>query len=146
GLRHDWAGEGPTGYDYLNFANRLLVDEEQATELEKIYLRWTMMSVNFDDLLYDKKKLVMRTLLGVEVRALSRVLAELARDDRYARELRPAELAEALIEVTACLPVYRTYIQSIEIPEAARKVIGDAIELARTRRSTLPAEYFNFVS
>ena len=42
--------------------------------------------------------------------------------------------------------MYRTYIQSIEIPETARKVIGDAIELARTRRSTLSAEYFNFVS
>ena len=80
------------------------------------------------------------------MRAASRALAELARDDRYARELHPAELAEALIEVTACLPVYRTYIQSLEIPEAARKVITEAIESARGRRSTLAAEYFNFVS
>jgi len=145
-LPEDWPVEGTTGYDYLNFANRLLVDERQAKRLEEIYSKWIGLTVEFEDLLYDKKKLVMRTLLGVEMRALSRVLAELARDDRYARELHPAELAEALVEVTACLPVYRTYIQSIEIPEAARKVIGDAIELARTRRSTLPAEYFNFVS
>ena len=88
----------------------------------------------------------MRTLLGVEIRAVSRTLAELARDDRYARELHPAELAEALIEVTACLPVYRTYIQSLEVPESARKVITEAIESARGRRPTLAAEYFNFVS
>ncbi len=145
-LPEDWPVEGTTGYDYLNFANRLLVDEAQAGALEEIYSKWIGLTVEFEDLLYDKKKFVMRTLLGVEMRALSRALAELARDDRYARELHPAELAEALIEVTACLPVYRTYIQSIEIPEAARKVIGDAIELARARRSTLPAEYFNFVS
>ena len=145
-LPEDWPVEGTTGYDYLNFANRLLVDERQAKRLEEVYSKWIGLTVEFEDLLYDKKKLVMRTLLGVEMRALSRVLAELARDDRYARELHPAELAEALVEVTACLPVYRTYIQSIEIPETARKVIGDAIELARTRRSTLPGEYFNFVS
>jgi (1->4)-alpha-D-glucan 1-alpha-D-glucosylmutase len=145
-LPEDWPVEGTTGYDYLNFANRLLVDERQAKKLEEIYSKWIGLAVEFEDLLYDKKKLVMRTLLGVEVRALSRALAELARDDRYARELHPAELTEALIEVTACLPVYRTYIQSIEISEAARKVIGDAIALARTRRSTLAAEYFNFVS
>jgi (1->4)-alpha-D-glucan 1-alpha-D-glucosylmutase len=42
--------------------------------------------------------------------------------------------------------VYRTYIQSLEVPEASRKVITEAIESARGRRPTLAAEYFNFVS
>ena len=145
-LPADWPVEGTTGYDYLNFANRLLVDERQAGALEDIYAKWIGLSIDFNDLLHEKKKLIMRTLLGVEIRAVSRALAELARDDRYARELHPAELAEALIEVTACLPVYRTYIQSLEVPEAARKVITEAIESARGRRTTLAAEYFNFVS
>ncbi len=145
-LPDDWPVEGTTGYDYLNFANRLLVDEQQAKKLEEIYSRWIGLSVDFEDLLYDKKKLIMRTLLGVEIRAVSRALAELARDDRYAREFHPTELAEALIEVTACLPVYRTYIQSLEVPETARKVISEAIESAGARRSTLPPEYFNFIS
>src|SRR5215469_14165777 len=145
-LPADWPVEGTTGYDYLNFANRLMVDEQQARTLEEVYSKWIGLSVNFEDLLFDKKKLIMRTLLGVEIRAVSRTLAELARDDRYARELHPAELAEALIEVTACLPVYRTYIQSLEVPESARKVITEAIESARGRRPTLAAEYFNFVS
>ena len=63
------------------------------------------------------------------MRALSRALAELARDDRYAWESHPADLAEALIEVTACLPVYRTYIQSIEIPGDGSKGNGDAISM-----------------
>ena len=145
-LPEDWPVEGTTGYDYLNFANRLLVDEQQAKKLEEIYSKWIGVSVDFEDLLYDKKKLIMRTLLGVEIRAVSRALAELARDDRYARDFHPAELTEALIEVTASLSVYRTYIQSLEVPETARKAIGEAIESARARRSKLPAEYFNFIS
>ena len=68
-LPEDWPVEGTTGYDYLNFANRLLVDEQQAKKLEEIYSKWIGVSVDFEDLLYDKKKLVMRTLLGVEIRA-----------------------------------------------------------------------------
>ena len=145
-LPDDWPVEGTTGYDYLNFANRLLVDERQAETMENAYAKWTGLRVDFDDMLYDKKNLVMRTLLAVEMRALGRQLGELARDDRYARELHPADLAEALIEITASLPVYRTYIQSLEIPGAARAVLNQAIQSARSRRPTLPPEYFDFVS
>ena len=43
----------------------------------------------------------MNTLLGVEMRSLGRQLAELASQDRYARELSRGQLIEALIEVTA---------------------------------------------
>lgn len=145
-LPEEWPVEGTTGYDYLNVANRLLVDESQAEAMEKVYAEWTGLRTDFDDLLYDKKKLVMRTLFAVEMRALGRLLGELARDDRYARELHPAELREALIEITACLPVYRTYIQALEIPDASRIVLEEAIRSARQRRATLAPEYFDFVS
>jgi (1->4)-alpha-D-glucan 1-alpha-D-glucosylmutase len=145
-LPEEWPVEGTTGYDYLNVANRLLVDEHQTEAMEKVYAEWTGLRLNFDDVLYDKKKLVMRTLFAVEMRALGRLLGELARDDRYARELYPAELREALIEITACLPVYRTYIQALEIPDASRAVLDEAIRCARQRRPTLAPEYFDFVS
>ena len=145
-LSEDWPVDSTTGYDYLNFANRLMVDEMQAAALEGVYARWTGQRADFIDTVYDKKKLVMRTLLGVEMRALGSVLAELAREDRYARELHPTELREALVEVTACLPVYRTYIQTLEVPEPAKAVLTRAIDAARHRRTTLRAEYFNFVA
>jgi (1->4)-alpha-D-glucan 1-alpha-D-glucosylmutase len=145
-LPADWPVEGTTGYDFMNFANRLFVDEQQAQKLDEIYADCTGLRVDFEDVVYEKKKLVMRTLFGVEMRALGRDLAELARDDRYARELHPAELAEALVEVTACLPVYRTYIQTLDVPEAAKVVLSQAIELARSRRSTLPPRYFDFLA
>jgi (1->4)-alpha-D-glucan 1-alpha-D-glucosylmutase len=145
-LPEDWHVAGTTGYDFMNFANRLLVDETQAGALEDVYSRWTGLRAHFQDELYDKKKLVMRTLLGVEMRALGRELAELARDDRYARELHPTELVEALMEVTACLPVYRTYIQTLEVPETAKRILGAAIEAARGRRATFAAAHFDFLS
>ena len=46
-----------------------------------------------------------------------------------------SELTEALIEVTACLPVYRTYIHSFEISESDRGYIERTVALARSRTS-----------
>jgi (1->4)-alpha-D-glucan 1-alpha-D-glucosylmutase len=145
-LPADWPIQGTTGYDYLNFANRLLVDEHQASAIQDLYARWTGTQVDFSDLLYQKKKLVMRTLLGVEMRTLGRELTELASVDRYARELGAADLTEALIEVTACLPVYRTYIQSLDVPEPARALLTGAIQAARNRRNAVAPECFDFVT
>jgi (1->4)-alpha-D-glucan 1-alpha-D-glucosylmutase len=142
----EWPVQGTTGYDFMNASARLFVDETRAKRLDEIYADWIGLRADFDDVVYEKKKLVMRTLFGVEMRALGRELGELARDDRYARELHPAELAEALIEVTACLPVYRTYIQSPDVPESTKQLLATAIDAARSHRSTLPGRYFDFLS
>lgn len=142
----DWPVEGTTGYDYLNYANRLLVDAERGAAIVDVYSRWINGRMDFDDALYQKKKLVMSTLLGVEMRTLGRELTELASDDRYARELRAAELTEALIEVTACLPIYRTYVQALEEPENTQTLLDRTIRAARERRPMLSAECFDFVA
>ena len=145
-LPSDWPVEGTTGYDYLNYANRLLVDGERGDAVLDVYSRWVNGRTDFDELLYQKKKLVMSTLLAVEMRTLGRELTELASDDRYARELRAAELTEALVETTACLPIYRTYVQSLEEPENTQAILGFAIRGARERRPMLAAECFDFVA
>jgi len=145
-LPADWPVEGTTGYDYLNSANRLMVDESQAANIVEVYNRWTSSHANFDDVVYEKKKFVMRTLLGVEMRSLGRELAEHAAEDRYARELDTLALTQALIETTACLPVYRTYIQSLDVPEAAQESLTHAIRDARARAPALAQECFDFVS
>jgi (1->4)-alpha-D-glucan 1-alpha-D-glucosylmutase len=145
-LPADWPCHGTTGYDYLNFANRLFVEEHKASALRQVYERWIRSTTDFPDLLYQKKKLVMRTLLAVEMRSLGRQLVELSRDDRYAREIPPADLMEVLIEVTACLSVYRTYVRGFEETPAEREVIAAAIQQARERRSALPAICYDFLS
>ena len=96
-------------------------------------------------MLYQKKKLVMSTLLGVEMRSLGRQLAELAAQDRYARELSRSQLFDTLVEVTASLSVYRTYIRNMELPEHAVHYIGQALDNARSRTPHLPAACFDFV-
>ena len=130
-LPGDWPVSGTTGYDYLNEINGIFVEPAGARRIEEIYSTFIGRRQNFADVVYQKKKLVMNTLLGVEMRTLGRHLAELAAQDRYARELNREQLIDALIEVTACLSIYRTYIRSMDLPAHATKYIEDAIAEAR---------------
>ncbi len=86
-LPADWPVSGTTGYEYLNYANGIFVDPAGAETIERGYAAFTGKNDKFADVLYQKKKLVMNTLLGVEMRSLGRQLSELAAQDRYAREL-----------------------------------------------------------
>jgi (1->4)-alpha-D-glucan 1-alpha-D-glucosylmutase len=68
-----------------------------------------------------------------EVTALSHHLGRLAAGDREARDVPMSELTQVLVEVTACLPVYRTYIRDFRISERDRHYLEHSLELARTR-------------
>jgi (1->4)-alpha-D-glucan 1-alpha-D-glucosylmutase len=144
-LPTDWPVSGTTGYDYLNQANGVFVNPEGGLRVKQIYADFIGREQNFVDVLYQKKKLVMNTLLGVEMRSLGRQLAELASQDRYARELSRGQLVEALIEVTASLSIYRTYIRNMEISEHAMKYIGEALQEARRRAAHLTSACFDFL-
>ncbi|MFZ0735243.1 MAG: malto-oligosyltrehalose synthase [Candidatus Sulfotelmatobacter sp.] len=144
-LPSDWPVSGTTGYDYLNEANGIFVDPQGARCIEEIYSEFIGRKQEFSDVLYQKKKLVMNTLLGVEMRTLGRQLAELAAQDRYARELNRGQLIDALIEVTACMPIYRTYIRNMEIPPEATKYIEQSVAAARIRAPHLNSDAFDFV-
>lgn len=145
GLPQDWPVSGTTGYDYLNQANGIFVNPDGAREIEQVYSNFIGRHQDFSDVLYQKKKLVMNTLLGVEMRSLGRQLAELAAADRYARELNRDHLIDALIEVTGCLPVYRTYIRNMDVPTHASNYIEQAVAAARCRAPNFSPGYFNFV-
>ena len=141
-----WPISGSTGYDFLNHVNGLFACASNGSAMERIYNRFTGRESNFADVLYEKKRLVMSTLLAVEMRSLGRDLAEIAAGDRYARELPRLSLLDALIEVTASLQVYRTYIRSLDVPPEAREFIQCAVKRARARKPHIDTACFDFVA
>jgi (1->4)-alpha-D-glucan 1-alpha-D-glucosylmutase len=144
-LPSDWPVSGTTGYDYINFANRVFVKPEGAKLIEETYSAFIGKKLKFVDVVYQKKQLVMSTLLGVEMRSLGRQLGELAGQDRYARDLVRHELSEALVETTACFSVYRTYIRNLDPPPEAKQSLEDALKEARRRRPHLNSDCFDFL-
>jgi len=144
-LPDDWPVSGTTGYEYLNAANGVFVDPLGASKLEKAYFEFIGKEMSFAEVKYEKKQLVMNTLLRVEMRSLGRQLANLAARDRYGRNLLQPELMDVLIEVTACFPVYRTYTRNLEVSDCAKQLIERAIDEARARRPQLNPLCFAFL-
>jgi (1->4)-alpha-D-glucan 1-alpha-D-glucosylmutase len=144
-LPAEWPVQGTTGYEYLNAVNRLFVHPEGGRAAEQTYFAFLKNTVNYQELLYQKKRLVMSTLLAVEMRYLSRQLGILAEHDRFARDIPRADLAQALIEVTASFPVYRTYIRDMNAPSDAKRYIEAALAAARLRRPNMNSSSFDFV-
>jgi (1->4)-alpha-D-glucan 1-alpha-D-glucosylmutase len=144
-LPAEWPVHGTTGYDFLNALNGLFVDPSNLPALDDAYARFISERIHFPDLAYRKKKQVMESLLSVEMRTLGRYLSVLAEQDRYARELSREELTKALVETTACLPRYRTYIRGFEIKPQDKLAIESAVQEAQRRNPETNPECFRFL-
>jgi (1->4)-alpha-D-glucan 1-alpha-D-glucosylmutase len=96
-----WCAAGTTGYEFSKLLNGLFVDEAGFAKLKEHFARLTGVSA-FDPLVYECKREAMRRLLPAEFGALTRLLSSVT-------QLSESAAGDVIREVTACLPVYRTY-------------------------------------
>jgi (1->4)-alpha-D-glucan 1-alpha-D-glucosylmutase len=129
----EWATAGTTGYDFLNAVNTLFIDSTGSRELENLYREFTGIRTSFSDTWYVRKKQVMEELFASDIRVLSYFLGRLATLDRLGRDIPMRELVRGLKEITACLPIYRTYCRDLELPERDRVYLVQAFKKARDR-------------
>ncbi len=127
---------GTTGYDFLDSVNALFVDPAGLRVLGEFYREFTGCRKTFDDICYERKKQVISEIFPGEMRALGKQLGELSMHDRNARDFAPSELLAALIEITACMDVYRTYIRDFEVTQEDQRFIRRAVAEARRRAGT----------
>ncbi len=144
-LPRDWHACGTTGYEYLNWLNGLFVDPEGLCRLDGFYREFTGITASMAEVQYRSKKLIMEMLFPGEVRALGYHLGRIAAVDRVARDLPFDHLLQALVEVTAWLPIYRTYVHSLEVSDRDRAYLEQAIAAAEKCLSALDAEVFGFL-
>jgi (1->4)-alpha-D-glucan 1-alpha-D-glucosylmutase len=144
-LPSEWPVSGTTGYDFLNRVNGLFIEEQGHRKLREIYADFTGRSAAPGEVIYEKKKLVMEILFGGEIEALANQLYLLASRDRWARDVSRREVTASLVEVTACLPVYRTYTRNGEVAPRDRRYLEQAISAAKRRDSSLNPLALDFV-
>ncbi len=88
----------------------------------------------------------METALSSEVTVLTDMLQQITSGDRRARDFTRNVLMNAIREVIACFPVYRTYIDARgRISERDRLYIQEAIVRAKGRNRTSPTAIFDFL-
>lgn len=144
-LPRSWPVSGTTGYDFLGTVNSLFVHPAGLDALTRLYGRITGSKDHFEDVAYREKKRMLDALFAGEMLALGLHLDLLAESDRHARDLSAGELRQALIEVTACLPVYRTYIRSFEVSQADYAIVGRTLAKARDRNPSITPAVFDFI-
>ena len=144
-LPRQWPVSGTTGYDFLNLVNGLFVDSRHAGRLRAICARFTGQHGEFADLLYECKTAVMQTLFAGEMKKLTTELANLATGDPRAKKLPPGELERALVALTACLPVYRTYSRKRTLSSQDRRALQSTLRAARGRNPDI-APSLNFLA
>jgi (1->4)-alpha-D-glucan 1-alpha-D-glucosylmutase len=144
-LSSQWPVCGTTGYDFANLVNSLFVDPAAVTRLERIYRDFIGDEINFDDLAYRCRKLVMRVALASELNVLADQLARIALSKRHTCDFTLNSLREALTEVVASFPVYRTYVSPTGLSENDSHYIRAAIDSAKWRGPAADTSVFDFI-
>ena len=146
-LPSDWPVYGTTGYDFLTLLNGLFVDGAAAQRLDEIYTSFTGHRLPYDELAYEKKKLIMSVSMASEINVLGYQLNRLSEKDRRSRDFTLNSLVHAIREIIAWFPVYRTYLAPTGqgVTDRDRAYIRLAVLKAKRRHPALSSLVFDFV-
>jgi (1->4)-alpha-D-glucan 1-alpha-D-glucosylmutase len=123
-LPGSWATAGTTGYDALAEVDEVLIDPAGEAALTALDTELAGKQVDYAELVHDSKREVTDGMLGSEVARLVRVIGELPGVDAE-------QQTEALAELLATFPVYRSYLPD------GREHLDATVAAVRERRPDL---------
>lgn len=144
-LPKDWPISGTTGYNFSNLVNGLFVDPDAERKLDRIYRIFIGKYVNFKDLVYNCKKLVMDRSLNSELNVLANHLSRIALADRHTCDFTLKSLRDSLTDIVACFPVYRTYATEQGLSANDRAYIDEAVDCAKEKRPAAESSVYEFI-
>jgi (1->4)-alpha-D-glucan 1-alpha-D-glucosylmutase len=140
-----WPIDGTTGYAFANLVNGLFIDTQAEGHLTDTYHSFIGKELDFKALVYECKKLVMDRSLNSELNVLANHLSRIALADRHTCDFTVKSLREALTEIVACFPVYRTYVTERQVSPADFKYITQAVECAKTKSTAADSSVYDFI-
>ncbi len=143
-LPSGWCVHGTTGYNFLNQVNGLFVQPGHARRMRRTYAKLTGRTQSFDDLLYETKRLIMDTSMASELTVLAHMLDRIGETNRKSRDFTLNSVRDMLVEVVACFPVYRTYVNEQGWAPDDRAALERAIVRARRRNPAMDPTIFDF--
>lgn len=142
----DWEVEGTVGYEYLNMLNGLFIDQYNEKAITALYESFIEREADFEEIVYSAKKFFTSYEMVSEIEALGLRLDRLSETNRAYRDFTRNELTQALSEVIACFPVYRSYISPKgKLGREDGKRMKIAIEKAKKRAPELDLTLFDFL-
>ena len=142
-----WPVNGTTGYDFLIMLNGMFVDQRNERAVNDVYDRFTRLRVPFREIAYRGKQLILRVSMASELNVLAHRLNRFSERNRRYRDFTLNSLSQAMREIIACFPVYRTYVNEREadVSERDRGYIQSAVREAKRRNPNRPGAVYDFV-
>jgi (1->4)-alpha-D-glucan 1-alpha-D-glucosylmutase len=144
-LPETWPVSGTTGYEFGALTTSWLVCNEYEVRMTRRYRQFTESDATFEQIAYESKRLVMRSSLAAEVEVLATQLDRIAQLDRRTADYTRAAIREAIREVIACFPVYRTYVSHRGVSDEDRRIVNWAVNVARRRNTGAELSVFDFL-
>jgi (1->4)-alpha-D-glucan 1-alpha-D-glucosylmutase len=126
----------------------LFVDPAGEDLLTKTYTQFTGINADYHQLVRERKHQVLRGNLGSDVNRLTAQFMTVCENHRRYRDFTRHQIHQALREVIACFPVYRTYVRAAtgQIDDDDVRYVREAVEAAKKHRADLPPDLFDFLS
>jgi (1->4)-alpha-D-glucan 1-alpha-D-glucosylmutase len=144
-IPEEWPVFNTTGYEFASQVNGIFVETGNAKAFDAIYSRFIRSRMNFPEIVYEKKKLVMQAAMSGEINTLGYYLNAISEVNRHTRDFTLNSLIKALVEVIAFFPVYRTYISGREVAERDRRYVEYAVARAKRKNPATDPSVFDFV-
>ncbi|MBU1125507.1 MAG: malto-oligosyltrehalose synthase, partial [Candidatus Omnitrophica bacterium] len=139
-----WPIQGSTGYDFMNYVNRIFCKGESQKAFFKLYRSFTGMTAAYEDLVCEKKRTIISKHLAGNIDNLAHLLKKISSHDKYGRDITLYGLRRALVEVMAMCGVYRTYVNQEGATAEDMQYLAQAIQRTHQR---LPGFFYevNFI-
>ncbi|NGX61442.1 MAG: Maltooligosyl trehalose synthase [Chlamydiae bacterium] len=145
-LPDSWRVDGTVGYEYLNILNGIFIRQQNEKAFTDIYEEFIGQSLDFETLVYESKKLFASYEMVSEVEALGRKLDRVSEETRHYRDFTRHDLTQAIEEVIAYFPVYRTYNRPFgKANRRDARYITIAIQKAKAKAPSLDHSLFDFL-
>lgn len=146
-LPETWPVAGTTGYDFLNRVVSLFVDPAGEGPLTELYGSFTGQPTDYREVVVEKKQFVLREVLGSDVNRVTDLLVDLIEQYPTHRDYTRHQLTDAVREIVARLPIYRTYVRPShhQARAADRAHIDGAIDASAASREDLERPLFDFI-
>ena len=138
-----WPTQGTSGYEFMNDAMGVLLYQEGELSVTRTYRRFLGDFTPFEEEVHDAKRLVMETSLAGELSRLAGELNELSEADYHTRDFTLDSLQEALAEVIAAFPRYRTYLPFDK--DEAKEIVREAVQAAKRRNLAAELSVYDFI-
>lgn len=139
-----WQIQGTSGYDYLNYVNSVFCQTDHEAQFDQIYWDFTRRFTPFEELVAEKKHLILDKNLAGDIDNLATLLKKVSSRYRYGNDFTVNGLRRAISEVLTRFPIYRTYTTANGLIESDRTYIEQVIQTAKEHAPLLQNE-LNFI-